>query len=75
MKRAIVIAPSSGYMLPYESACKVLELLADAVPLDSSYDTACGYERTKPDRYNRLHLQPLSLAEHAEIELATETKD
>jgi hypothetical protein len=75
MKRAIVIAPSSGYMLPYESACKLLELLADAVPLDSSYDTGCGFQRAKSDRYSRLHLQPLSVADHAEIELAQETED
>jgi hypothetical protein len=75
MKRAVVITPSSGYMLPYESACKLLELLADAMPLDSSYDTACGFERAKSDRYSRLHLQPLSVAECAEIELAKETED
>lgn len=75
MKRAIVVTPSSGYLLPYEAACKLLELLADAEVMSSSYDTVCGFTRVEPDRYNRINLQPISVTDYAEIELAMETKD
>jgi len=69
--QSIVITPSAGYLLPFDAACKIAELLADARPVATSYDAMTGYTLCEQDRYSVISVIPLTVTALAELELGT----
>lgn len=69
-KSGILVTPSAGYLLPLDVACEIAKLLIDAEPLDTSYDTTCGYAIAEQTRYTAIAVHPLTPPALAEVALS-----